>query len=170
MKTNKIFIISIVLLVLVASMTVISAETSFTSTSTSKTLNNNELTMNNVKFLVPNGFEEVETDTDKTKTESDSEKDTTDIDGTVVDSKISSEFKNSAGDKIEMTVGIKANNQKIQSISPANAEQKTIKNKQGYLIKTTDDGKNKVKFEYLDDGKLVKIEAPNEEMISQIIP
>ncbi|MEE0943258.1 MAG: hypothetical protein UIB63_09115 [Methanobrevibacter sp.] len=36
-------------------------------------------------------------------------------------------------------------------------------------VKEKDDGKDKYKFEYLQDGKIVKISAVSENIISQVI-
>ena len=68
---------------------------------------------------------------------------------------------------LNVHVGVK-NNQKIDSINPG-GEKKTISGKDGFLIKEKDDGKDKYKFEYLQDGKIVKISAVSEDIISQVI-
>ena len=125
--------------------------------------------MLNYESYFPDGFEDVESDSDSSGLDEDGEKEVEDIDGTPIDSKLSKEFKNSAGEKLEIEVGIKANNEKIDKINLANAEQKTIAGKEGFLIKEVDDGKNKYKFEYLEDGKLVKIVANSEDVINQVI-
>ena len=170
---KKILILGLILIAVSSTLTAISAESSFTNIEQSKTLVNNQLTINDIHFTIPNGYEEIENDTDITATEIDddgeTETETEDIDGTVVDGSTSSEFKNSAGDKIEIKVGIKANDQKIEKIAPVNFEQKTIAGKDGYLIKELNDGKEQYKFEYLENGKLVKIVASSEDIISQII-
>ena len=70
-------------------------------------------------------------------------------------------------DKLNVHVGVK-NNQKIDSINPG-GEKKTISGKDGFFIKEKDDGKDKYKFEYLQDGKIVKISAVSEDIISQVI-
>ena len=120
--------------------------------------------MNGFHFKIPDGYQEVDVDMDTSKMG-----DKEDIDGTVVDAKVSDDFKNSAGDKIEITVGVKSNNQKIESINPAGFEKKNITGKDGFLKKEVDDGKDKYKFEYLQNDKLVKIEAKAEYVISSII-
>jgi len=172
MDIKKILILALILIALCASFTALSAESK--SVSGSKLLVDNKLTLNGVNFIIPDGYEETDSDSDNadmdnTDTDSNMEMGTEDIDGTAVDNAESSEFKNSAGDKIEVKVGIKANNEKIQSINPANAEQKTIAGKEGYLIKGTNDGKDEFKFEYLQDGKIVKITASNEDIINSLI-
>ena len=50
-----------------------------------------------------------------------------------------------------------------------NAQNKTIAGKNGFLIKELDDGKEKYKFEYLQDGKLVRITAVSVDIINQTI-
>lgn len=161
MKLKKLFIIGLVLLTLCGTLTAISAEgsVSFSSSSSSGsiTLNNGDLTINGAKLKIPDEFEEVE---DQTKTVGDA----ADIDGTHVDSTASTVYKK-GNDQIEITVGSKSNNQKINEINPANAEKKKINSKDGYLIK----GDNKVTFEYLDDGKLVKVVTPNEDLLNKVI-
>lgn len=167
MNIKKILIIGLVLIAVSASLTALSAETK--TTSHTKILENNKLTLDDINFIIPDGYKEVETETDSTEIDDDNENDTEDIDGTPVDDSTKCEFKNSQGDEIEIEVGIKANNEKIESINPANSEQKTIANKEGYLIKDTNDGKEQFKFEYLENGKLVKIVANSEDIIGQII-
>lgn len=165
---KKLLIIGLILLTIGSTLTAISAADTNT-TSGNVLLENNKLTINDIQFNIPDGFNQTETETDTSGVDEDGEKDTEDIDGTVVDKVISQDFTNSAGDKIEIDVGTKANNEKIASINPANSEQKTINNKNGYLIKESDDGKTEYKFEYLEDGKLVKIVVNNEDLLSQII-
>ena len=122
-----------------------------------------ELTLDGIQFKIPDGYNVVEKSTD-TSDSNDKE----DIDGTPVDTEVNAEYKNAAGDKLEFKVGTK-NNGKIDSINPANAQKKQIAGKDGFLIKEVDDGKDKYNFEYLQDGKLVKITAVSEDIISQVI-
>lgn len=168
MKMNKILIVGLILIAMSATFSAIYADDFVSTTSNSMTFNNGDLTINDINFKIPDGFQEVERDSDSSSDDG-NDVDVEDIDGTPVDSEMTAEFKNSAGDKVEVTVGILANDKKIESINPANSEQKTIAGKDGYLIKDMDDGKEEFKFEYLQDGKLVKIVAPSEDMISQII-
>jgi len=95
--------------------------------------------------------------------------DVEDIDGTPVDAATSCEFKNSANEKLEIQVGIKGNNQKIESINPAGYEQKTIAGKEGFLKKDSDDDKDPFKFQYLEDGKIVKISSSSEDIINKLL-
>lgn len=122
-----------------------------------------ELSLNGINFKIPDGYTAMEKGTDASTAN-----DVEDIDGTAVDSKATSEYKNAAGDELEFQVGVK-NNQKIDSIKPAGGEKKNIAGKDGFLIKEMDDGKNKFKFEYLQDGKIVKITAVSEDIISKAI-
>lgn len=172
MNFKKISIVLMALLMLTCSFSAISAADGFSASSTSTsggmTLVNDNLTINGINFKVPSGFEQVENDTDSSMDSDknlDDKKEVKDIDGTAVDLATSAEFKNSNNQKLEVQVGIRGNDQKIESINPANAEQKEINGKKGYLIKDGD----KVKFEYLQDGKLVKITANSEDIISQVI-
>lgn len=176
MNIKKLLILGLILIAASTAISTISAEDGISSSSTSSsvTLVNNDLTINGIHFKVPEGFEEVEKDTNS---DSDSEDDflnddadkKEDIDGTTVDSKVDSEFKNEAGEKLEVTVGSLANNKKIESISPSGFEQKTIAGKDGFFKKDNSDGKEYILFEYLENGQLVKIKAANEDVITQFI-
>lgn len=167
MNIKKLLIIGLILIAVSTTFTAISAEV--TSTSESKLLVNNNLTLNGIQFIIPDGFEEVETDVDNTELDSDNTLDVEDIDGTPVDAATSCEFKNSANEKLEIQVGIKGNNQKIESINPAGYEQKTIAGKEGFLKKDSDDDKDPFKFQYLEDGKIVKISASSEDIINKLL-
>ena len=145
-------------LILIAVSCTVAAVSAIDTASGEMSLVNNNLTINGINFNVPDGYEQVDTDDDK------DDADGEDIDGTHVDLATSAEFKNGA-DKLEVEVGIKSNDAKIESINPSEFEPKQIKDKVGFI--KNDDGK--VKFEYLQDGKLVKIEAANEDIINQVI-
>ncbi len=71
-------------------------------------------------------------------------------------------------DKIDIKVGLK-NNGSIDTINLPNAQKKSIAGKDGYFWTESDDGKTEYNFEYLQDGKIVKIETYNEGLISQIL-
>ncbi|WP_296805674.1 hypothetical protein [uncultured Methanobrevibacter sp.] len=148
MDMKKILVLLLFLVVVVSTVAAISAT--------------EELTLNGIKFKIPDGYAAIEKENDASTLN-----DVEDIDGTAVDSKATSEYKNAAGDKLEFKVGVR-NNQKIDSINPG-GEKKNIAGKDGFLIKEMDDGKNKFKFEYLQDGKIVKITAVNEDIISNAI-
>ncbi len=145
---KKVLVLGLFIVVVLSAVTVISAS--------------EELTLEGIKFNIPDGYSLIEQETDATEGA-----DTEHMDGTAVDSEVTSEYKNSAGDKLNVHVGVK-NNQKIDSINPG-GEKKTISGKDGFIIKEKDDGKDKYKFEYLQDGKIVKISAVSEDIISQVI-
>ncbi|MBQ6220181.1 MAG: hypothetical protein IJJ47_10655 [Methanosphaera sp.] len=169
MKIYKILALSLILMAVLAGLTALSAADESKGTVMGKTLVNGKLTIDEVSFNIPEGYNSVESDTDTTHTDDDGEVDHEDIDGNPVDASMSEEFKNSAGDELDIKVGIKANNAKIEKINLAGAEQKNIAGKDGYLLKEVDDGKEKYKFEYLQDGKLVKIVANSEDTINKVI-
>lgn len=146
---KKVLVIGLLLVVALSSVAAISAV--------------QELTLDGIKFNIPDGYSISEKQTDSSKPT-----DVEHIDGTPVDTEMTSEYKNSAGDELEIEVGSR-NNQKIDSINPANSQKKQIAGKDGFLIKDVDDGKDKYKFEYLQDGKIVKISAVSEDIISQVI-
>lgn len=145
---KKILVLALFLVVVVSTVAAISAS--------------EDLTLEGIKFNIPDGYSVMEQETDATEGA-----DVEHMDGTAVDKEVTSEYKNSAGDKLNVHVGVK-NNQKIDSINPG-GEKKTISGKDGFIIKEKDDGKDKYKFEYLQDGKIVKISAVSEDIISQVI-
>lgn len=149
MDMKKVLVLGLFLVVVVSAVAAISAT--------------EELTLDGIQFKIPDGYNVVEKSTDTSNSD-----DKEDIDGTPVDTEVNAEYKNAAGDKLEFKVGTK-NNGKIDSINPANAQKKQIAGKDGFLIKEVDDGKDKYNFEYLQDGKLVKITAVSEDIISQVI-
>ena len=154
MDIKKLFVVGL-FLVAVVSMAAISAETA------NEALN---ITLDDIQFKIPEGYEVVEQEVDAENDINETE----DIDGTAIDNETSTEYKNAAGDELEIKIGAR-DNQKIDSINPAGAEKKNIAGKDGFLIKDTDDGKDQFKFEYLQDGKIVKITAVSEDIISQVI-
>ena len=149
MDMKKVLVLGLFLVVAVSAVAAISAT--------------EELTLDGIQFKIPDGYNVVEKSTDTSNSD-----DKEDIDGTPVDTEVNAEYKNAAGDKLEFKVGTK-NKGKIDSINPANAQKKQIAGKDGFLIKEVDDGKDKYNFEYLQDGKLVKITAVSEDIISQVI-
>jgi len=127
-----------------------------------------DTTINDVHFKVLDGFNPHESDVDTTHRDEDGI-DTEDIDGTVVDSKVTKEYINSNGDKLELTVGVLKNGKQIQNINAYGYTKKVINGKDGYFKTEMDDGRQQYKFQYLQDGKLVKIEAPSEDSISKVM-
>lgn len=148
LNNKKILAIGLILIAAVSTMAVISA----TET----------ITVDGLKFTIPDGYTPHEKETDASQPY-----DAEDVEGTPVDKETSSEFINSAGDKLKVQVGSK-NNQKIDSLTPV-GEKKKIAGKDGYFYTENDDGKTEYKFEYLQDGKVVKVTAASEDIISKVI-
>lgn len=99
--------------ILIMGLILIAASTLVSTISAEDVLVTNELTLNEVQFKIPDGFTAIEKDFDSSGDEVDDDGvDTEDIDGTVVDTKVSSEFINSANQKLEITVGTLANDKK----------------------------------------------------------
>ena len=146
---KKVLVIGLLLVVAVSAIAAISAA--------------EEITLEGIHFKIPDGYTATERQMDASEAG-----DVEDIDGTAVDTETTSEYRNAAGDELEIQIGVR-NNQKIDSINPLNAQKKNIAGKDGFLIKEMDDGKDKYKFEYLQDGKLVKITGVSEDIISQVI-
>jgi len=129
---------------------------------TNKTFENGVLTLGSLQFKIPTGYNQVEAD-QESSTAGDAEH----IDGTTVDKELSADFANGA-EKLDIKVGLK-NNGSIDTINLPNAHKKSIAGKDGYFWTEMDDGKTEYNFEYLQDGKIVKIETYNEGVISQVI-
>ncbi|RAP52049.1 MAG: hypothetical protein BZ138_03745 [Methanosphaera sp. rholeuAM270] len=155
---KKLLILGLALMAVTCTIAAVSAD----DVAANKTIENGTLTLGGLQFKIPTGFTEVESDQD-TSTGGDTEH----MEGTAVDTEISSEFVN-GGEKLNIKVGSK-NNGSIDSINLPNAQKKTIAGKDGYFWTEMDDGKTEYKFEYLQDGKIVKIETYNEDLISQVI-
>ena len=124
--------------------------------------------INGINLKVLDGFNPHESDVDTTHRDEDG-LDVEDIDGTRVDNKVTKEYINSNGDKLELTVGVLNNGKQIQAINAYGYTKKSINGKDGYFKTEMDDGRQQYKFQYLQDGKLVKIEAPNEDSISKVM-
>lgn len=148
LNNKKILAIGLVLLAAVSAIAVISAAET--------------ITLDGIKFNIPDGYSPHEQETDASEPG-----DAEDVEGTPVDKETSSEYVNSAGDKLKLQVGSK-NNQKIDSLTPV-GEKKKIADKDGYFYTERDDGKTEYKFEYLQDGKVVKITGASEDIISKVI-
>ncbi|MBR0471326.1 MAG: hypothetical protein IJI98_01340 [Methanosphaera sp.] len=109
-----------------------------------------------------------ESDVDTTHIDEDG-LDVEDIDGTRVDNKVTHEYMNSNGDKLELTVGVLSNGKPVQALNAYGYSKKVIKGKDGYFKTEMDDGRQQYKFQYIKDGKLVKIEAPSEDSIGKVM-
>ena len=149
---KKVLVLALLLVVIASTVAAISAESA-----------SNEITLSGIKFKIPDGYNAIENEIETNATN-----DIHDIENIAVDKQLTAEYKNSAGDALEFEIGEKINHT-INDINPANWGKKTINGKDGFLIKDTDDGKDKYKFMYLQDGKLVKISAVSEDIISQVI-
>ena len=135
---------------------------------------NGVLTINDLQFKIPEGYSLVENEND-----TDVDDGGEDIDGTHVDEENTCDFRNGAGDELKITVGILKDDKKIDSINPVGFEKKNIAGKDGFLKidadtdndddDDNDDNNDKYEFEYLEDGKLVKIQASSEDLINQIL-
>ena len=134
-----------------------------TTASAAQTVN-----ITDVNLKVLDGFNPYESDVDTTHMDEDG-LDTEDIDGTIVDNKVTKEYINGNGDKLELTVGALNNGKKIETLNAYGYTKKSIAGKDGFFKTEMDDERQQYKFQYLQDGKLVKIEAPNEDSISKVI-
>ena len=90
------------------------------------------------------------------------------MEGTQVDTEVSRDYINSNGEKLDIKVGSRANS-KIDIINIAGAQKKTIAGKEGFFWTEMDDGRTEYKFEYLQDGKIVKIVTNSEDVINQVL-
>ena len=160
MNIKKILMLGLVLIAALSTMTALSA-TNNTSNSTS-TVQDGSITIENLNFKIPTGFNQVEREND-VSTPSDSG----DISGCVVDRKTKVDFRNANGEKLDINVGVK-NNGSIDTINLGTGK-KTINGKEGYFWTETDDGRTEYKFQYLNDGKVVKIETNNEALLNQVV-
>ncbi|WP_323736597.1 hypothetical protein PXD04_01105 [Methanosphaera sp. ISO3-F5] len=124
--------------------------------------------INGINLKVLDGFNPHESDVDTTHMDEDG-LDVEDIDGTRVDNKVTREYINSNGDKLELTVGVLNNGKPVQAINAYGYTKKSINGKDGYFKTERDDGRQQYKFQYIPDGKLVKIEAPTENSISKVM-
>ena len=129
---------------------------------TQKSYENGVLTLGGIQFKIPTGFNEVESEQD-VSTAGDAEH----IDGTTVDTEVSADFAQGT-QKLDIKVGLK-NNGKIDTLNLPGAQKKTINGKDGYFWTEADDEGTEYNFEYIPDGKVVKIETYNEGLISQVI-
>ena len=156
---KKILILGLTLMAITCSVAAISAAD---TNATQKTFENGVLTLGGLQFKIPTGYTQVESDQDSS-TPGDAEH----IDGTAVDTEVSADFAN-GGEKLDIKVGFK-NNGKIDTLNLGGAQKKSIAGKDGYFWTEQDDGRTEYNFEYLQDGKVVKIETYNEGLISQVI-
>lgn len=160
MNIKRLLLLGLVLLATICTLSAVSADDVALSTSN---VQNGVFTLEGLQFKIPPQFTQVEADQDNSE-QGDSEH----IDGTTVDKEVSADFRNPNGEKLDIKVGTKTNS-KIDSINLPTTQKKTIAGKEGYFWTEMDDGITEYKFEYLNDGKIVKIETNNENIISQVI-
>ena len=124
---------------------------------------NGTLTLSDLQFKIPTGFTAVESDQDNSEAG-----DAEHMEGTQVDTEVSRDYINTNGEKLDIKVGSRANS-KIDTINIPGAQKKTIAGKEGFFWTEMDDGRTEYKFEYLQDGKIVKIVTNNEDVINQVL-
>lgn len=155
---KKLLALGLVLMAVTCTMAAISAEDTAV---TQKTYENGVLTLGGIQFKIPTGFNEVESEQD-VSTAGDAEH----IDGTAVDTEVTADFAKGT-EKLDIKVGLK-NNGTIDSLNLPNAQKKTIGGKEGYFWTEAEDEGTEYNFEYLQDGKVVKIETYSEALIEQV--
>lgn len=160
MNLKRLLILGLVLLAATCTISAINAEDVALSTST---VQNGVLTLDGLQFKIPQEFTAVESDQDNSEPG-----DAEHIDGTTVDKESSTEFRNQNGEKLDIKVGSKTNSN-IETLNLPSAQKKNIAGKDGYFWTEMDDGKTEYNFEYINNGKVVKIETYNENLINQIV-
>lgn len=160
MNLKRLLILGLVLLATTCTISAINAEDVALSTST---VQNGVLTLDGLQFKIPQEFTAVESDQDNSEPG-----DAEHIDGTTVDKESSTEFRNQNGEKLDIKVGSKTNSN-IETLNLPSAQKKNIAGKDGYFWTEMDDGKTEYNFEYINNGKVVKIETYDENLINQIV-
>ena len=164
-KTNikKLLVLALALMAVTCTMAAISADDDDDVVPTTNATQNGTLTLGDIQFKIPTGFTQVERDQDSSEPG-----DAEHIDGTTVDTEVTADYRNTNGEKLDIKVGTKSNG-KIETLNLPNAQKKTIGGKDGYLWTETDDGRTEYNFEYIQDGKVVKVETYNEDVINQLL-
>ena len=160
MNLKRLLILGLVLLATTCTLSAINAEDVALSTST---VQNGVLTLDGLQFKIPQEFTAVESDQDNSEPG-----DAEHIDGTTVEKESSTEFRNQNGEKLDIKVGSKTNSN-IETLNLPSAQKKNIAGKDGYFWTEMDDGKTEYNFEYINNGKVVKIETYDENLINQIV-
>ena len=160
MNLKRLLILGLVLLATTCTLSAINAEDVALSTST---VQNGVLTLDGLQFKIPQEFTAVESDQDNSEPG-----DAEHIDGTTVDKESSTEFRNQNGEKLDIKVGSKTHST-IETLNLPSAQKKNIAGKDGYFWTEMDDGKTEYNFEYINNGKVVKIETYDENLINQIV-
>lgn len=160
LNLKNILVMALALMAVTCTVAAVSADDVSANTSN---VQNGTLTLNSLQFKIPDGFTPVERDQDNTVAG-----DAEHMDGTQVDTEVSQEYLNANGEKLDIKVGSRTNS-KIETINLPNTQKKTIAGKDGYFWTEMDDGRTEYKFEYLQDGKIVKIVTNNENVINQVL-
>ena len=116
------------------------------------------LKISGMEFKIPSGYEQ---NTNETRTGADTN--LTGVDGAKLSS---ATFTN--GNKTIIVKCVYANDGKIDKYTPAtsNAQNQTINNHAGFLEKHPD---GSITYTYIDDGKIIQIESPDEATINEIL-
>ena len=157
---KNILIMALALMAVTCTVAAVSADDVSAATST---VQSGTLTLNDIQFKIPNGFTAVESDQDHSEAG-----DAEHMEGTQVDTEVSQDYISTNGEKLDIKVGSRANS-KIDTLNLPNAQKKTIAGKDGFFWTEMDDGRTEYKFEYLQDGKIVKIVTNNEDVINQVL-
>lgn len=160
LNLKNILIMALALMAVTCTVAAVSADDVSAATNT---VQSGTLTLNDIQFKIPNGFTAVESDQDNSEAG-----DAEHMDGTQVDTEVSQDYISTNGEKLDIRVGSRANS-KIDTLNLPNAQKKTIAGKDGFFWTEMDDGKTEYKFEYLQDGKIVKIVTNNEDVINQVL-
>ena len=160
LNLKNILIMALALMAVTCTVAAVSADDVSAATNT---VQSGTLTLNDIQFKIPNGFTAVESDQDNSEAG-----DAEHMDGTQVDTEVSQDYISTNGEKLDIQVGSRANS-KIDTLNLPNAQKKTIAGKDGFFWTEMDDGKIEYKFEYLQDGKIVKMVTNNEDVINQVL-
>ncbi len=160
LNLKNILIMALALMAVTCTVAAVSADDVSAATNT---VQSGTLTLNDIQFKIPNGFTAVESDQDNLEAG-----DAEHMDGTQVDTEVSQDYISTNGEKLDIQVGSRANS-KIDTLNLPNAQKKTIAGKDGFFWTEMDDGKTEYKFEYIQDGKIVKIVTNNEDVINQVL-
>ena len=157
---KNILIMALALMAVTCTVAAVSADD---VSATANNVQNGTLTLSDLQFKIPTGFTAVESDQDNSEAG-----DAEHMEGTQVDTEVSRDYINTNGEKLDIKVGSRANS-KIDTINIPGAQKKTIAGKDGFFWTEMDDGRTEYKFEYLQDGKIVKIVTNNEDVINQVL-
>ena len=157
---KNILIMALALMAVTCTVAAVSADD---VSATANNVQNGTLTLSDLQFKIPTGFTAVESNQDNSEAG-----DAEHMEWTQVDTEVSRDYINANGEKLDIKVGTRANS-KIDTINIPGAQKKTIAGKDGFFWTEMDDGRTEYKFEYLQDGKIVKIVTNNEDVINQVL-